>query len=82
MVKSLTSHKSAHYFFPGKNRIRKIREKSGYQIPRIFGQILLFDHSKWMIYKSSKFFFVIFNNFEVFKIVISQPTNVTMKRQV
>ena len=29
LAKSLTLHKSAHYFFPGKNRIRKIREKSG-----------------------------------------------------
>ena len=36
--------KSAHYFFPGKNRIRKIREKSGYETPGIFGQILLFGN--------------------------------------
>ena len=45
MVNSLTSHKSAHYFFPGKNRNRKIRKKSGYEIPGIFVQILLFDHT-------------------------------------
>ena len=45
LAKSLTLHKSAHYFFPGKNRIRKIREKSGYEIPGIFGQILLFEHT-------------------------------------
>ena len=45
MVNSLTSHKSAHYFFPGKNRNREIREKSGYEIPGIFDQILLFDHT-------------------------------------
>ena len=45
MVNSLTSHKSAHYFFLGKNRNRKIRKKSGYEIPGIFVQILLFDHT-------------------------------------
>ena len=45
MGKSLTSHKSAHYFFLGKNRNRKIRKKSGYEIPGIFGQILLFEHT-------------------------------------
>ena len=45
MGKNLTSRKSAHSFVPGKNRIRKIREKSGYEIPGIFGQILLFEHT-------------------------------------
>ena len=32
MAYSLTLRKSAHCFFPGKNRIRKIREKSGNEI--------------------------------------------------
>ena len=41
MGKNLTSRKSAHSFFPGKNRIRKIREKSGYKNPDIFDQILV-----------------------------------------
>ena len=41
--KNLTSRKSAHSFFPGKNRIRKIREKSGYNFFTILGQILRMD---------------------------------------
>ena len=43
MAKGLTLHKSAHCFFPGKNRIRKIREKSGYNIFVILGQISRMD---------------------------------------
>ena len=43
MAKSLTSAKSLQEKFPGKNRIRKIREKSGYQIFVILGQISRMD---------------------------------------
>ena len=43
LAKSFTSSKSPQYFFPGKNRIRKIREKSGYQIFIILGQISRMD---------------------------------------
>ena len=43
MASSLTVRKSAQFLFPGKNRIRKIREKSGYQIFTILGQILRMD---------------------------------------
>ena len=82
LTKSLTLHKSAHYFFPGKNRIRKIREKSGYEIPGIFGQILLFEHTLECYMNQRKIFFVIFNNFDVFKIAIFQPTNITMNKYV
>ena len=82
MAEGLTLRNSAHYFFPGKNRIRKIREKSGYEIPWIFGQKLLFDHSKWMYMNNSKFFFVIFNNYDVFEIAIFPPTNVIMEKFV
>ena len=32
MALSFTSSKSPQFFFPGKNRIRKFREKSGYEI--------------------------------------------------
>ena len=35
LAKSSTPYKSLQYFFPGKNRIRKIREKSGYEISYI-----------------------------------------------
>ena len=43
LAKSFTSSKSPQYFFPGKNRIRKIREKSGHQIFIILGQISRMD---------------------------------------
>ena len=43
MAESLTMHNPAQFLFPGKNRIRKIREKSGYQIFTILGQILRMD---------------------------------------
>ena len=52
MGKNLTSPKLPHHFFPGKNWIRKIREKSGYEILAIFDQILLFEHINGMLYKS------------------------------
>ena len=54
MGKSLTSRKSAHSFFPGKNRIRKIREKSGYKNPGIFDQILVNIHKTCYIYETHK----------------------------
>ena len=43
MAKSWTVSKSLQEKNPGKNRIRKIWEKSGYQIPVILGQILRMD---------------------------------------
>ena len=43
LASSLTVHNPAQFLFPGKNRIRKIREKSGYQIFTILGQILRTD---------------------------------------
>ena len=49
--KNLTSPKLPHHFFPGKNRIRKIREKSGTLIPDIFDRILLNAHRKGLIYE-------------------------------
>ena len=45
-AKSLTSTKSLQEKIPGKNRIRKIRENSGYKISNIFGQILSMDSIK------------------------------------
>ena len=55
MVNSLTSRKSAHCFFPGKNRIRKIREKSGYEISNILGEILRKDTIKYCFIVKCKF---------------------------
>ena len=43
LAKSWTICNPLQTKIPGKNRIRKIREKSGYQIPIILGQILRMD---------------------------------------
>ena len=43
MAESLTSRKSPQEKNPGKNRIRKIRGKSGFEIPANFDQILTKD---------------------------------------
>ena len=43
LAKSWTIYNHLQTKIPGKNRIRKIREKSGYQIPIILGQILRMD---------------------------------------
>ena len=72
MGKSLTSRKSAHSFVPGKNWIRKIREKSGFEIPANFDQILGTIHRKESIYEVIKKYFEIFIrlnifDFEIFK---------------
>ena len=50
MVKILTSLNLPHSFFPGKNRIRKIREKSGYKNPGIFDKILVNTHRNGLIF--------------------------------
>ena len=62
MAKSLTLPKSAQYFFPGKNRIRKIREKSGYQILVILDQISRMDTKNYCFLMQWKFFLVIYTN--------------------
>ena len=46
LVNSLTSRKSAHSFFPGKNPDPEIPEKSGFKISGIFDQILVYGHRK------------------------------------
>ena len=82
MAESLTLRKSAHCFFPGKNRIRKIREKSGSVISGIFDQILVTVYENGQIFEEQRFFLEIFTNFDVFKIAIFQPTIVTMNKYV
>ena len=62
MAESLTSHKSALSFFPDKNRIRKIREKSGYEIPGIFDQTLVNIHRNGLISVGKQKNSVIFTN--------------------
>ena len=47
---SLTLPKLAHKKIQGKNRIRKIREKSGYKNPGIFDQILVNIHRNGFIF--------------------------------
>ena len=70
MGKSLTSRKSAHSFVPVKNRIRKIREKSGFEIPAIFDQILRMEYLKYSFMVKLGSFFAIFADFDIFKIAI------------
>ena len=78
MGKSLTSRKSAHSFFSGKNRIREIREKSGSVISGIFDQILVTVYKNGQIFEEQRFFLEIFTNFDVFKITISPSKNIAM----
>ena len=82
MGKSLTSRKSAHSFVPGKNRIRKIREKSGSEKPDIFDQILVNVHRNELIYEVQQRFFGIFNKFDVFKIAISPTKRIAIIKSV
>ena len=78
MVNSLTSHKSAHYFFPGKNRIRKIRGKSGYEISYICDQILRLDSIIYCFKQKCRIFFVIFTNFVISDIKIFEAMCVNL----
>ena len=70
MGKSSTSPKLAHHFFPGKNRIRKIREKSGFKILAIFDQILRMEYIKYSFMVKLGSFYAIFGDFDIFKITI------------
>ena len=76
MVEGLTLHKSAHCFFPGKNRIRKIREKSGYEISYICGQILRLDSIIVCFIEKCGSFFAIFTNLVIFNINISKAMSI------
>ena len=78
MGKNLTSPKLPHYFFPGKNRIRKIQEKSGSEISFIFDQILVMVYKNGLIFEEQRFFFEICTNFDVFKIAISLSKIIAM----
>ena len=64
--------KLAQLFFPGKNRIRKIREKSGFEIPAIFDQILRMEYIKYSFMVKLGSFFAIFANFDFFETEISE----------
>ena len=59
MALSLTLPKLAHKKIPGKNRIRKIREKSGFEIPAIFDQILRMEYLKYSFMVKLGSFFAI-----------------------
>ena len=75
MALSLTSRKSPQEKNPGKNRIRKIREKSGSVISGIFDQILVTVYKNRQIFEEQSFFLEICTNFDVFKIAISLSKN-------
>ena len=69
-------------FISGKNRIRKIREKSGFENPGIFDQIFVTVHRNGLIYEVKQRFFEFFINFDVFKIAISSTKNIPMLKFV
>ena len=70
MALNLTISKSLQTKIPGKNRIRKIREKSGFEIPAIFDQILRMEYIKYSFMVKLGSFFAIFADFDIFKIAI------------
>ena len=72
MGKNLTSPKLTHNFFPGKNRIRKIWEKSGYEILGNFSQILVNVHRIGLIFEIKQKYFEIFAKLSIFKFEISK----------
>ena len=70
MALNLTISKSLQTKIPGKNRIRKIREKSGFEIPAIFDQILIMEYIKYSFMVKLGSFFAIFADFDISKIAI------------
>ena len=78
MVKNLTSRNLPHFLFREKNRIRKFREKSRYQIPNIFGQILRMDSIKYRYMLRYGISFEIFTNCGTFKYKISMTMAIGM----
>ena len=70
IINSFSRHIKAQEKFPGKNRIRKIREKSRYEISYICGQILRLDSIIYCFIEKLWSFFVIFKNFVIFDINI------------
>ena len=66
MVKNLTSRNLPHFLFREKNRIRKFREKSRYQIPNFFGQILRMNSIKYHYMVRYGILFEIFTKFSTF----------------
>ena len=55
---------------PGKNRIRKILEKSGFKIPSIFDQILRMEYIKYSCMVKLGSFYAIFGDYDIFKTAI------------
>ena len=72
MALNLTVSKSLQTKIPGKNQIRKIREKSGFEIPAIFDQILRMEYLKYSFMVKLGSFFAIFANFDIFETEISE----------
>ena len=72
MALSLTLPKLAHTKISGKNRIRKIREKSGFKKLAIFYQILRMEYIKNSFMVKLRSFFAIFANLDNFEIEISE----------
>ena len=78
MAKSLTSTKSSQEKILGKNRIWKIREKSGNEISYICDQILRLDSIIYCFIQKCRIFFVIFTNFVISDIKIFEAMCVNL----
>ena len=59
-------------FFSGKKPDPENPEKSGYEIPAIFDQILVNVHRKGLIYEVKPKYFVIFTKLNIFDFEISE----------
>ena len=80
MAKSWTVCNPLQIICPGKNRIRKIREKSGYQIPFIFCQILRMGTVTYCFMAKYGFFHAIFTNFGFFYVMIINSIHMNFKK--
>ena len=70
LTREFRTRKYAHWKIPGKNRIRKIREKSGFEIQAILDKILRMVYIKYSFMVKLGSFYEIFADFDIFKIAI------------
>ena len=80
LARNWTIYKSLQTKIPGKNQIRKIREKSGYQIPIILCQILRMGTVTYCFMAKYGFFHAIFTNFGFFFVTIINSIHMNFKK--
>ena len=80
MALSLTSRKSPQEKNPGKNRIRKIREKIRISNFSFFGQIFRMDNRNCCFMVKCRFFLAIQTNFDIFDIMVFNSIDTNSKK--